>query len=353
VSAAQTITRFIGGWLDETAAGLVAVMGRIAARPIVRLVEEEAGAFTIRGANQKIRDHARFAISTDRTIPIPSAVQSALRGQHVELELDSERFLFRPLELPARAAEFLDGIVRAQIDRLTPWSADQAAFGESAPLDAGDGRVVVTVAATARSVLAPFIKALAAAGVRSIAVFARQAEGDCIAVWRQNLSGVDVARVRRGLAMVLIASGLIAAGAFGAATSYGNDLQARQDELAQRIAKRRSAMLAARNAPADPQTVAEGELARRKNQTPSSLIVIEILSQILPDHTYVTELRIEGDRLRLVGFTRDAPSLIRLMEQSRHFARATFFAPTTRAPADPGERFNIEAQLLPVFSTSP
>ena len=89
-------------------------------------------------------------------------------------------------------------------------------------------------------------------------------------------------------------------------------------------------------------------LDRRKQETPATVIVLEALSEVLPDHTYVTELRVEGNKLQVVGVTRDAPGLIRLIEQSPHFTRATFFAPTTRAPTDPGERFHIEARVEPV-----
>jgi general secretion pathway protein L len=91
-------------------------------------------------------------------------------------------------------------------------------------------------------------------------------------------------------------------------------------------------------------------LERRKQTTPSSVMVLEALSQILPDHTFVTELHVEGDKLQVVGVTRDAPALIALIEQSQHFTRATFYAPTTRTPGDPGERFHIEAHIKPIFA---
>ena len=43
----------------------------------------------------------------------------------------------------------------------------------------------------------------------------------------------------------------------------------------------------------------------------------------------------EDNKLRLSGVTKDAPSLISLIEQSGRFTRATFSAPTTQSPSEP------------------
>ena len=72
-------------------------------------------------------------------------------------------------------------------------------------------------------------------------------------------------------------------------------------------------------------------------------VLLERLPVPEPDRLF--ELRVEGNTVQMIGITRDAPSLIGLIEQSHRFTRATFFAPTTRSPSDTGERFHIEAQI--------
>ena len=131
--------------------------------------------------------------------------------------------------------------------------------------------------------------------------------------------------------------------------SPGDPLDSLDDEqqaLSQKVAVRRAAL---RTGP-EFAVSAQRMLERRKQSTPSNVIVLEALSQILPDHTFVTELRIEGDKLQIVGVTREAAALIALIEQSPHFTRATFYAPTTRTPGDPGERFHVEAHIKPIFA---
>jgi general secretion pathway protein L len=209
----------------------------------------------------------------------------------------------------------------------------------------------VTVVATSRALIAPLVGGLSALGPKSVRAVTRPPDAPDsvpVEVWDHAVGGaLDLRRVRFALAAVLLLAVLAAVGSVGTLVVVGDDLDAQRFEISRRIADKRASALIGREGLGSSALTA---LERRKREVPSSVIVIEALSQVLPDHTYLTELRIIGDRLQIVGVSRDAPALIRLIEQSSHFTRATFFAPTTRSPGEPGEHFNIEARIEPVYT---
>jgi general secretion pathway protein L len=342
-------------WMDSVAATLSGGLASVRRSHRVRLTEEDVDTFKVdlipadegaAGSTGRIRIVDGAIVG-----PLPEQLGDLLHGSQIDLILSSSRFLCRPLDLPKRAGEFLEGIVRSQIDRLTPWSTAQAVFGWTPPREAAKDRIELTVVATARARVAPYVQSLVDAGAASISVSAvPNIDGDGAApvrILQQRGTGARHTHIiRRGLMGVLAAAALSMVLAIVADQIAGAALDAQKSDVLHRIAERRTAILRSGSAGASS---AEALLEQRKRATPSSVVVLEALSSILPDHTYATELRIEGDRLQVVGITHEAPSLIRLIEQSPHFTRATFFAPTTRLPGDPGERFHIEARIMPGF----
>ena len=334
-------------WINSVAEFVAALFNRFASPQSFKLVEVHTNAFDLLATDG--RPVARRIQILDGQIvdALPEAVATMLRGSRVAINLKSDRFLIRPFELPGRAAAYLDGIIRSQIDRLTPWNADAAAFGWSRPSEAGADRIMVTVVATDRNLVTPYVRAVANLGAQSIAVYTkagRRIGDDPIKVIEENIAGfVELSKIRQILIGILIAATVITITAVGAARLIQINLDAQQAELDFRIGKFRGAVGAKTGGSSTALAAAQLGLEDRKHNTPPAVIILETLSRILPDDTYLTELRIEDNKVKLEGVTHNAASLIKLLEQSRQFTRATFFAPTTRSPSDTVERFHIEA----------
>jgi general secretion pathway protein L len=254
--------------------------------------------------------------------------------------------MFRELELPAGAGNFLDGVVRAQLDRLTPWRTSEAAFGWSATA-ASAGLIRVTVAATKRQTVAALLDVAA----HSVVVTTkREPDAAPIAILSQR-SGASSqrARWRLGILAALAVALVSATSALVAQFTFGAQLQERADALTADLAQRRAALLRRERAHDDPAAQA---LDARKRAMPAVVVVLEALSRAIPDNAYLTELRLTGDKLEFAGVGVEAASLIREIEQSPHFSHAAFSAPTTRGPDD-RETFRIEAHVAPLNTVPP
>src|SRR5262249_51508012 len=157
-------------WIDSVATTIVAMAGWSASRRLVQITEQDPTTLVMRtGGKSPIVEP--IAVSEGEVVAaLPEKSAALLRGSRAELVLKSDHFLFRPLDLPKRAGEFLDGIVRAQIDRLTPWTAGEALYKWTAPVAIAGDRITMTVAATARAAVAPLLEAVADVQAAAIAV---------------------------------------------------------------------------------------------------------------------------------------------------------------------------------------
>ncbi len=344
-----------GQWIAAVSNAVDIVAGRILRPRQILLGEGRDGillAKALSGRKGPALPDVSFRLDKGRpNPPLPADWKTAFRGSRVEAMLQSDHVMFSPLDFPSQAGDFLDGMIRTQVDRLTPWSVNDAIFGWSQPTNTANDRIEVTFAATSKLKIQPLLQFAHALDIGSIAVFTTPSTSEGmspkIKLFDKSLQGaigrkVDVPRILRA---VLLSTGLAAAVSLLVSVYLGSSLQSEQQELQRRISQRRAALRL------DPTAGGSGLdlLAKRKQATPSSVMVLEAVSRVLPDTTYVTELRIEGDKVQVVGMTQKAPALIRLMEQSPQFTRATFFAPTTHAQNEPGERFHIEAHITAYF----
>lgn len=347
-------------WLDDASWAVMAIGGLIRPRRQFQIVEREDLAFLVQALGRRSAPRAlgpplRF-VEGQFVEDSGARVRSRFERGQIEIILARRRFVFRTLELPQQAADFLDAIVRSQIDRLTPWSASQAAFGCGAPREISTGRIGVVVAATARSSVMPFVTALEALKPDSIVVSAApdgasDAAGPRTIVFSQQTNRErSMRRARRGLVAASAVAGFAALAAFAAWIFVGASLEASQLQVSRELAERRVALLSGRPGVIEEATA---RLAQKKRESAATVIVLESLSQALPDDTYLTELDVTDGKLQITGVTREAASLIRIIEQTDQFKHATFFAPTTRAPLGSGEQFHIQAQIVPYFPTLP
>ena len=349
------LERIAGIWfalLDASASAAAAVSARVTAGKRVRVVEDGSGGMTValvtrRGSSGTVR----VAAGDDA----PASLQRTLRRSRVMLDLDPRRFVFRAIDVPARATEFIEQIVRTQIDRLTPWRSETVMFGWADPeTSEKEGNVTVAVAATDRVLVAPILTSLerlgaaeilarvtlpadlqpAGAASRAVVVARRTAPALSVSVWRRVL----------GAATAVVVCLVIASSLYGLVSSI--QLGAEAEDLARDGAAKR-ARLARALTEADPGAGPRLAIERRKAEQPFATLVLEAVSRLLPDDSYLLSLDLSGTRLQLVGFSNDAPALIRLFEGSEMFGNASFFAPTTRLANDPADRFSIEATVRP------
>ena len=281
----------------------------------------------------------------------PPEAAAVVKDGDVDIVLPVEELLVRTLDpLPAQSKPYLDGIVRHQLERLTPWRANDVLYSSYvAPAGPEDSRLIVTIAATARSLHRRRLEQLAALQPRHMRLVFRDAlEGKDVAIDVTGDSGAMLREQRMRRAIGWSAVGLTAASMVAVVLlvlvwqSTEATLETTEREVADLRAK-----LTATGPVISPADRDVATIFNRRLNNPVAVLALDALSASLPDDTYLTEFRIAEGRVRMSGVSRSVSRLVPLLEASPSFAEATFFAPTTRLPNNQGDRFHLDAKLVP------
>jgi general secretion pathway protein L len=277
---------------------------------------------------------------------VPDDLARALMVGLVNLEVPQDSVVLRWIRVPSRAREFLPGIIRNQIEHLSPWPSEQVLHGfDVKPSADGPAELDVRVFITSRSFVNNLREQIVTIGLAVDRIFVCGNDTPVI-LWSRiaDTSLERAAHTRRMIGGVIgglvVVSFCVSFWAFFSASS----LRSENEEMASRS---RSIQLQLKGSHSDGSSPPPQRAWISKETSPSVVVVLEALSRALPDSTYLTELSLENAMLRIIGFTEDAPSLIAPLEQSGQFTDVRFFAPTTRSPDTNKYNFHIEAQVVP------
>lgn len=335
-------------WIDTLAGLLLGLREGRRARHWLKVTQ---GRDRLTVQQMKGQEGATLGTVDDGT-PIPVEIARVAEKSFVVLELDADEVISRRMTVPAQARDLLPGIVRNQIERLSPWRANQAAYGFDAQVSGDATSLDVRVLITSRAQLEDACSRLGALGLRIDRVIAGEGladAGEPITLWSRlaDASGNSLAHARWAIGG-LIATALcmtLAVSAWAFVTAASADSES--ENVAARIATLQRQVRGV----LPQQSIAGLAPPERawalKETSPVAVVVVEALSRSLPDTSYLTELNLDGATLRIVGLADDAPPLIALLEQSGHLRDVRFFAPTTRGADGKRFVFHIEARVEP------
>ncbi len=255
--------------------------------------------------------------------------------------------LRRGMLLPAAAAERLRDVVGFEVDRQTPFTASAVRFDARLLGRRDDGQLDVELVAVPMPAFEDALSALGGLAGGLVGVDALDAIGMPLGVnllpqaQRRNRS---TPMRRWNLVLATVAVIALAATAWQvldnrrqAAKAFSTQVDARAAE-ARKVAIQRDRL----------RDIVEGArfLDQARASRPTTVEVIDEVSRLLPDNTYLEKLAIEGDRLLLIGLSPEASALVGKMEASTLWKSPALSGALQPDPRTRRDRFSLTADLV-------
>ncbi|WCE05142.1 PilN domain-containing protein [Pseudoxanthomonas sp. JBR18] len=302
-------------------------------------------------------------LGTLAELPLPleaAALDAVLDARLVGLPrwglLPSVQVLRRPLLLPAAASERLREVVGFEIDRQTPFTAEAVYYDARVTGRRGDGQIEAELVVVRRQGVDRALQELGPVATGLAGLDVADAGGQPLGVNllppAQRTRRVSPARSWNLLAATVAVLALCFAG-----WQVLANRRAAADAFAAQV--ERSAVQARGVATERQQLVdlVEGArfLQQQRAARPTTVEVLDELTRLLPDNTYLEKVSIEGDRLLLIGLSPEAPGLVKQLEASRLWKSPALTGALQMDRRTRLDRFSLTAQLVgaPAPSAAP
>lgn len=281
----------------------------------------------------------------DIGLPAVASGLSAAQRRSLVLQLPPDLLLQRDTILPLAAEPDLKRVVAFEMDRLTPFRADEVFWSCAVTLrDTARNQLHVRVTVVYRAQVEPILDALAQAGLVPVRIEAVNALSSCHAILLGTGRPDRTWFERRADSCAMGACASLTAAAIALPFILQSIAGAGVDA---RIAAMRPQVMeaASRRANIASAVTAADAIAAARGQAGAMLQAIALLTDVLPDDTFLTTLNAQQRKLTFSGHSGTAARLIGAMAAQPRLQNPTFTAPVTHDETDGGDIFSIRVEL--------
>jgi general secretion pathway protein L len=348
----HTLTDFWSWWITELK-GMLPKSVRTALLPgVERLYLQLNGTelITRRDTGESNHETGSYPLSASALRPEQEQELKELaeRCREVVLCLPADKVLVKTLTLPLVAEENLREVLGFEMDRQTPFTADQVYYDHVlTSRNSKAGNLTLDLVVTPRRFLDEILSTLEAIGFHphqaTICIEAGgQAQPFNLLPAQARQAKLDTARYLNlalgTLALVLLVGTI--------ALPIVNKLQViRSLEARAELVTAKAEVTRRLREEVDQLGTDSLFLVEKKRATPLALEIINELTRILPDDTWIQRLDIKDQEVQIQGQSASAAALIPLIESSDQLRNPRFRSPVTRLPRTDNDRFHLSAEV--------
>jgi general secretion pathway protein L len=297
----------------------------------------------------------QLAVATPVTAEALLSQYPGLEKAERVLCLPAADTVLTPVFLPEAAAATLEQVLQFELDRLTPFTADQVEMASVLLGKTGYGQCQALLVAVPRQRLESYLQDLT--------------------VWGLLPHRVEAERVRQDSPHLLAATDLLPE-RYRPRASYGQRaLKAalsltvlallvvvmvwplwQQQQAVAFLKQHNKALEAPAQRVEQLQTTLDNlraeteQLVALQRSQPDTLAMINALSALIPNDSWLTHLQYADKQLQIYGLSPSASGLIQALEASPYFSKVSLSAPLTQDKLSGRERFQISMEVNPYWA---